>query len=36
LVVAAKDDYSPLVELLQNQNGETFLEQRKSFAVKAF
>jgi phosphoribosylaminoimidazolecarboxamide formyltransferase/IMP cyclohydrolase len=36
LVVAAKDDYSPLVELLQNQNGETFLEQRKSFAAKAF
>src|SRR4051812_16049271 len=27
LVVAAKDDYSPLVELLQNQNGETSLEQ---------
>jgi phosphoribosylaminoimidazolecarboxamide formyltransferase/IMP cyclohydrolase len=36
LVVAAKDDYSPLVELLQNQNGETSLEQRKSFAAKAF
>ena len=36
LVVAAKEDYSPLVELLQNQNGETSLEQRKSFAAKAF
>jgi phosphoribosylaminoimidazolecarboxamide formyltransferase/IMP cyclohydrolase len=36
LVIAAKDDYNPLVELLQNQNGETSLEQRKSFAAKAF
>lgn len=36
LVVAAKDDYNPLVELLQNQNGEMSLEQRKSFAAKAF
>jgi phosphoribosylaminoimidazolecarboxamide formyltransferase/IMP cyclohydrolase len=36
LVVAAKDDYTPLVELLQNQNGETSLEQRKNFAAKAF
>jgi phosphoribosylaminoimidazolecarboxamide formyltransferase/IMP cyclohydrolase len=36
LVVAAKEDYNPLVELLQNQNGETSLEQRKSFAAKAF
>lgn len=36
LVVAAKDDYNPLVELLQNQNGETSFEQRKSFAAKAF
>jgi phosphoribosylaminoimidazolecarboxamide formyltransferase/IMP cyclohydrolase len=36
LVVAAKEDYNPLVELLHNQNGETSLEQRKSFAAKAF
>ncbi len=36
LVVAAKDDYETLVELLQNKNGETLLEERKSFAAKAF
>ena len=35
-VVAAKDDYSALVSLLKSQNGETNLEQRKSFAAKAF
>ena len=36
LVVAAKDDYSLLVSILKNQNGETNIEQRKSFAAKAF
>ncbi len=36
LVVAAKEDYEPLVELLQSQQGETSLEQRKQFAAKAF
>jgi phosphoribosylaminoimidazolecarboxamide formyltransferase/IMP cyclohydrolase len=36
LVVAAKQDYQPLVELLQTQHGETSLEQRKQFAAKAF
>ena len=36
LVVAAKEDYQPLVELLQSQQGETSLEQRKQFAAKAF
>jgi phosphoribosylaminoimidazolecarboxamide formyltransferase/IMP cyclohydrolase len=35
-VVAAKDDYSALVFILKSQNGETTLEQRKSFAAKAF
>jgi phosphoribosylaminoimidazolecarboxamide formyltransferase/IMP cyclohydrolase len=35
-VVAAKEDYQPLVELLQNQQGETTLEQRKQYAAKAF
>ena len=35
-VIASKDDYSKLVEILQNQNGETSLEQRRSFAAKAF
>lgn len=36
LVVAAKDDYAALVNLLQTQNGETSLEQRRAFAAKAF
>lgn len=36
LVVAAKEDYQPLVELLQSQQGETSLEQRRQFAAKAF
>lgn len=35
-VIAAKEDYSRLVETLQAQNGETSLEQRKAFAAKAF
>ena len=36
VVIAAKKDYAPLAQLLQEQNGETTLEQRKSFAAKAF
>ncbi len=36
VVIAAKDDYASLVELLQTQNGETSLEQRKAYAAKAF
>jgi phosphoribosylaminoimidazolecarboxamide formyltransferase/IMP cyclohydrolase len=36
LVVAAKKDYSELEELLKEQKGETTLEQRRSFAAKAF
>lgn len=35
-VLASKDDYKALVDLLQNQNGETTLEQRNAFAAKAF
>jgi len=35
-VVASKDDYSKLVDLLQTQAGSLSLEQRKSFAAKAF
>ena len=35
VVIAAKDDYAGLVDLLQNQNGETSIEQRKTFAAKA-
>ena len=36
LVIAAKEDYQPLVSLLETQQGETTLEQRKQFAAKAF
>ena len=36
VVVAAKKDYSLLEEILKEQKGETSLEQRKMFAVKAF
>jgi phosphoribosylaminoimidazolecarboxamide formyltransferase/IMP cyclohydrolase len=36
MVVAAKDDYASLVSILKKQNGETVIEQRKSFAAKAF
>ncbi|MBZ4188660.1 bifunctional phosphoribosylaminoimidazolecarboxamide formyltransferase/IMP cyclohydrolase [Niabella beijingensis] len=36
VVVAAKKDYTGLEELLKTQNGETTIEQRKSFAAKAF
>ena len=35
-VIASKDDYSKLVNLLKEQNGEVSLEQRRSFAAKAF
>ena len=36
VVIAAKDDYASLVNLLQDQNGETTLDQRKAYAAKAF
>lgn len=35
-VIASKDDYQKLVDLLQEQNGEVTLEQRRRFAAKAF
>jgi phosphoribosylaminoimidazolecarboxamide formyltransferase / IMP cyclohydrolase len=35
-VIASKDDYSKLVDLLQTQDGTLTLEQRKSLAAKAF
>lgn len=35
-VIASKDDYSHFIQLLQSQTGTTYLEQRKSFAAKAF
>lgn len=36
VVVAAKKDYSLLEEILKEQKGETNLEQRRMFAIKAF
>lgn len=36
VVIAAKDDYSKLELLLAAQQGTTSIEQRKSFAAKAF
>jgi phosphoribosylaminoimidazolecarboxamide formyltransferase/IMP cyclohydrolase len=36
VVVAAKKDYSLLEEILKEQKGETTLEQRRMFAIKAF
>ena len=36
VVVAAKKDYSLLADILKEQNGETNLEQRRMFAIKAF
>ena len=36
VVVAAKKDYALLEEILAAQKGETSLEQRKVFAIKAF
>src|SRR5688572_4884755 len=35
-VIASKDDYGQLVKLLQEQNGEISLQQRRAFAAKAF
>lgn len=35
-VIASKEDYEPLIHILQSQNGYTSLEQRKQFAAKAF
>jgi phosphoribosylaminoimidazolecarboxamide formyltransferase/IMP cyclohydrolase len=36
VVIAAKKDYALLEEILETQNGETTLEQRRMFAIKAF
>ena len=36
VVVAVKKDYQLLVDILASQNGETSLEQRRMFAIKAF
>jgi phosphoribosylaminoimidazolecarboxamide formyltransferase/IMP cyclohydrolase len=36
VVVAAKKDYTLLEDILKEQHGETTLEQRRMFAIKAF
>jgi phosphoribosylaminoimidazolecarboxamide formyltransferase/IMP cyclohydrolase len=36
VVIAAKDDYASLENLLNEQHGETSIEQRKAYAAKAF
>ncbi|MGF2412117.1 bifunctional phosphoribosylaminoimidazolecarboxamide formyltransferase/IMP cyclohydrolase [Ferruginibacter sp.] len=36
VVVAAKKDYHLLEQILKEQNGETTLQQRRMFAIKAF
>ena len=36
VVIAAKNQYDSFVSILQKQNGETSLEQRRSFAAQAF
>jgi phosphoribosylaminoimidazolecarboxamide formyltransferase/IMP cyclohydrolase len=36
VVIAAKEDYKPLLDLLKDQGGETTIVQRKAFAAKAF
>ena len=36
LVVSAKREYQLLLDILQSQNGQTTLEQRRFFAIKAF
>ncbi len=36
VVIAAKKDYSDIEKILTEQKGETSLEQRKDFAIKAF
>lgn len=36
MVVAAKEDYSALLKILNEQKGATTIEQRRAFAAKAF
>ncbi|HJP63094.1 MAG TPA: bifunctional phosphoribosylaminoimidazolecarboxamide formyltransferase/IMP cyclohydrolase [Mucilaginibacter sp.] len=36
VILASKDNYIELAEILKTQNGETAIEQRKSFAQRAF
>ncbi len=36
VIVASKDDYAPLLETLKTQGAQTTIEQRRSFATRAF
>jgi phosphoribosylaminoimidazolecarboxamide formyltransferase / IMP cyclohydrolase len=36
VVIAAKNDYEALQQILETQNGETSIEQRRNFAARAF
>lgn len=36
LIIPSKDQYQDLIELLENKNGETFIADRKKFALEAF
>src|SRR5688572_1778920 len=36
VIVSSRDQYTELLEILEKQNGETSLEDRKKFAAKAF
>ena len=36
MVIAAKEDYAGLVDILKTQDGNTFLAQRREYAAKAF
>lgn len=36
VVIAEKKEYDNIEQILKNQNGETTLEQRRNFAIKAF
>lgn len=36
VVIAAKKDYASLEQILKNQAGQTTLDQRRTFAIKAF
>ena len=36
VIIASKADYTPLLDILEEKNGETEIEDRKLFAAKAF
>jgi len=36
VIVPSQNEYLPLLEILENRNGETTIEERKWFAMKAF